>query len=167
VQVARLTPVFCSLNGWGLTIVDSLDTMLLMGLKPQFTHAVHEHVVDLNFTEPLRRSVRGAPSSIPAFTPLTNYWKLVLLRRTNTSHSLKPKFATLVVCSLHTTSPLHRRMKKYVRLPQYYGRKQKHWVRRCCQRSIPTAASPRRPLIRAGMRDANRASQRLPFTHVY
>ena len=61
VEVARLTPCFYSLNGWGLTIIDSLDTMLLMDLKSQFIHAVHEHVVALNFTDPQQRLVRGTP----------------------------------------------------------------------------------------------------------
>lgn len=33
--------------------------MLLMGLKPQFIHAVHDHIVALNFTDPLQRLVCG------------------------------------------------------------------------------------------------------------
>lgn len=45
------------MNGWGLTIVDSLDTMLLMGLDEEFDRAMdfvetlnfHEHHVCLSF----------------------------------------------------------------------------------------------------------------------
>ena len=64
-EVAQLTPCCYSLNGWGLTIVDSLDTMLLMDLRSQFMHAVHEHVVALNFTDPLQRSVRRSSFFYP------------------------------------------------------------------------------------------------------
>ena len=31
---------FCSFNGWRLTMVDSLDTMLIMGLHREFYEAV-------------------------------------------------------------------------------------------------------------------------------
>ncbi|KAF8509918.1 glycoside hydrolase [Gautieria morchelliformis] len=36
-------------NGWGVTMVDSLDTMLLLGLEDEFQRAV-SHVATLNFT---------------------------------------------------------------------------------------------------------------------
>ncbi|KZS96517.1 seven-hairpin glycosidase [Sistotremastrum niveocremeum HHB9708] len=37
-------------NGWGVSIVDSLDTLLLLGLGPQFDRAM-DHVNALNFTQ--------------------------------------------------------------------------------------------------------------------
>jgi hypothetical protein len=37
-----------SLNGWGLTIVDSLDTMMLMGLDAEVGRAM-EFIKTLNF----------------------------------------------------------------------------------------------------------------------
>lgn len=37
-----------SLNGWGLTIVDSLDTMMLMGLDDQVDRAM-QFIKDLDF----------------------------------------------------------------------------------------------------------------------
>lgn len=39
-----------SLNGWGLTIVDSLDTMLLMGLDEEFERAM-EFVKNIDYTQ--------------------------------------------------------------------------------------------------------------------
>lgn len=41
-----------SFNGWGVTIVDSLDTMLLMGLDQQFNSAI-ANISTLDFTMPL------------------------------------------------------------------------------------------------------------------
>lgn len=38
-----------SFNGWGLTMVDSLDTMFLLGLQDEFKHAVSQ-VTTLNFS---------------------------------------------------------------------------------------------------------------------
>ncbi|KZT32445.1 seven-hairpin glycosidase [Sistotremastrum suecicum HHB10207 ss-3] len=37
-------------NGWGVSIVDSLDTLLLLGLGPQFDRAM-DHINALNFTQ--------------------------------------------------------------------------------------------------------------------
>lgn len=39
-----------SFNGWGVSIVDSLDTLLLLGLGPQFERAM-DHINALNFTQ--------------------------------------------------------------------------------------------------------------------
>jgi len=37
-----------SFNGWGVTAIDSLDTMILMGLKPQAERVI-EHIAKLDF----------------------------------------------------------------------------------------------------------------------
>ena len=39
--------------------------MLLMDLRPQFKHAVHEHVATLNFTDPSQRAVCRPPPFCP------------------------------------------------------------------------------------------------------
>ena len=36
----RLVFVIDSFNGWGVTIIDSLDTMLIMGLSDEFRRGV-------------------------------------------------------------------------------------------------------------------------------
>ena len=41
-----------SLNGWAATLVDSLDTLWLMGLKDGFKNAVHDLSININFTSP-------------------------------------------------------------------------------------------------------------------
>lgn len=50
-----------SLNGWGLTAIDSLDTMYLMGLKPEFQRA-KEHVRKLDIAGTVRAE---SPPSFP------------------------------------------------------------------------------------------------------
>ena len=42
------TLVIYSFNGWGVTAIDSLDTMLLMGLEPQAQRVI-EHIAKLDF----------------------------------------------------------------------------------------------------------------------
>ena len=43
-----------------------------MDLRPQFVHAIHKHVVGLNFTDPLQRFVRGRSLFYP-YTCTHNY----------------------------------------------------------------------------------------------
>lgn len=43
--------LFLSMNGWGLTLVDSLDTMHLLGLEDDFKRAVSK-VETLDFSMP-------------------------------------------------------------------------------------------------------------------
>ena len=43
--------------------------MLIMDLNSLFIHAVHEHIVVLNFTDPLQRSVRGPSLFYPSLCP--------------------------------------------------------------------------------------------------
>ncbi|KIL65318.1 glycoside hydrolase family 47 protein [Amanita muscaria Koide BX008] len=38
-------------NGWGVSLIDSLDTMWIMGLREEFNHSL-SHVASLNFTLP-------------------------------------------------------------------------------------------------------------------
>lgn len=47
-----------SFNGWGVTAVDSLDTMLLMGFTDEFNRAV-SLVKQMNFTIHRVRGLRG------------------------------------------------------------------------------------------------------------
>jgi mannosyl-oligosaccharide alpha-1,2-mannosidase len=48
-----------SLNGWGLTIVDSLDTMLIMDLEPEVDRAM-TFIGKLDFTKPVSTQTRGS-----------------------------------------------------------------------------------------------------------
>ena len=41
---------FCRFNGWGVSLIDSLDTMWIMGLHDEFDQAM-EHVSKMNFTQ--------------------------------------------------------------------------------------------------------------------
>lgn len=55
-----------SFNGWGVTAVDSLDTMLLMGLQDEYARAI-PMVTATNFSLPAVRSPRWLlpQSSLP------------------------------------------------------------------------------------------------------
>ena len=44
------THVNSSFNGWGLTLIDSLDTMWIMGLQNEFEDSLST-VANLNFTQ--------------------------------------------------------------------------------------------------------------------
>ena len=55
-----------SLNGWGVTAIDSLDTMILMGLRPQADRVI-EHIATLDFKGTHVRSMH----QISTFSPLT------------------------------------------------------------------------------------------------
>jgi len=39
----------CSWNGWGVTLVDALDTLILMGLNAEYRRAL-QHVETIDFT---------------------------------------------------------------------------------------------------------------------
>ena len=43
-------------NGWGVSLIDSLDTMWIMGLRGEFDDAL-EYVASMNFTIPSVRSI--------------------------------------------------------------------------------------------------------------
>jgi mannosyl-oligosaccharide alpha-1,2-mannosidase len=53
----------CSFYGFGVTVVDSLDTMIIMGLEQEYEHAV-EHVASLRF---------DANQTIGFFEPVIRY----------------------------------------------------------------------------------------------
>ena len=44
---------YCSLNGWGASLVDSLDTMIIMGLN-DITNRSKRHVAQLTFDKVCR-----------------------------------------------------------------------------------------------------------------
>lgn len=48
-----------SFNGWGVTAVDSLDTMLLMGLEDEYARAIPT-IKTTNFSLPVVRSLQVA-----------------------------------------------------------------------------------------------------------
>ena len=54
-----------SLNGWGLSIVDSIDTMYLMGLKPEYKRAL-DHVKRMHMSDTV--SVSSPPKLAAAYT---------------------------------------------------------------------------------------------------
>ncbi|KIM22542.1 glycoside hydrolase family 47 protein [Serendipita vermifera MAFF 305830] len=74
-----------NLNGWGLTIVDSLDTMLLMDLTPEVDRAV-KFIQTLDFTKP---SGRGG---VGFFETMIRYVGGLLSGYYLTSISTKPGF---------------------------------------------------------------------------
>ncbi|KAF8622486.1 hypothetical protein AX15_006976, partial [Amanita polypyramis BW_CC] len=51
-ELAPLSGTFTNkYNGWGVSLIDSLDTMWIMGLRDEFNQAM-EHVAGMNFTLP-------------------------------------------------------------------------------------------------------------------
>ena len=54
--LTSLTSCLPSFNGWGVTAVDSLDTMLLMGLEDEYTRAL-PIISQSNFSLPTVRSL--------------------------------------------------------------------------------------------------------------
>ena len=66
--------------------------MLLMDLRPQFVHAIHEHVIALNFTDPLERFVRG-PS---LFYPCTYTYDYILTIVFTLQNKYVPFFETQI-----------------------------------------------------------------------
>lgn len=81
-----------SFNGWGVTAIDSLDTMLLMGLKPQAQRAI-EHIAKLDFKGTHVRSM-------PQINPFSCLIRLDsdLQRRTS-----RPLLDISEACCPHTT----------------------------------------------------------------
>lgn len=61
-------------NGWGATIVDALDTLLIMGLPREYAHA-RLHVRDIDFTlvKGGRSAYGGADGRIPVFETAIRY----------------------------------------------------------------------------------------------
>ena len=144
--------------------------MLLMDLRPQFNHAVHEHVATLIFTDPLQRAVCRLFPFCPSAYTIDHLLPIFSTVQDKYVPFLKPKSVTSVVHSPHIISRLYYRMRKYVKPQKYSGQKQKDQAKRCCQHSILRAASLRRPLIRAGTRDTITLLKHLPFSpfiHVF
>ena len=81
-----------SFNGWGVTAIDSLDTMILMGLKPQAERVI-EHIAKLDFKGTHVRSMFQSST----FSPLT------LLDSDLLCHSSRPLLDILEVYFPHTT----------------------------------------------------------------
>ena len=91
--VMKLTHLLSdSFNGWGVTAIDSLDTMILMDLKPQ-TQRVIEHIAKLDFKSAHVRSML----QVNASPPLISFDSELPCR------TLKPLLDTLEVYSPHTT----------------------------------------------------------------
>jgi mannosyl-oligosaccharide alpha-1,2-mannosidase len=69
---------FCdSFNGWGVSIVDALDTLLLMDLRPQFTRAM-EHVAAMNFSQTPKERAPFFETTIRYLGGLLSAYALVL-----------------------------------------------------------------------------------------
>jgi Glycosyl hydrolase family 47 len=62
--------ILISLNGWGLTIVDSLDTMLIMDLAPEVDRAM-KFIEKLDFTKPVSTHTHGVIARRPRHNLLT------------------------------------------------------------------------------------------------
>lgn len=63
-------------NGWGVSLVDALDTLLLMDLRPQFTRAM-EHVATMNFSQEFHRSAPFFETTIRYLGGLLSAYALV------------------------------------------------------------------------------------------
>lgn len=85
----QLMSCFHSLNGWGASLVDSLDTMVLMGLDDIVERSL-VHVAKLELDK-----VRASYASVPS---------LLTRLRTKTSNFSKPSFVTSEACFLHMRS---------------------------------------------------------------
>jgi len=80
----NLINIYCSFNGWGVTMVDALDTMLVMGLHDEFDRAI-QHISTVNFT------MDEVPSDDSPFI----FARLTRLSRANSLRSSKPLFVIL------------------------------------------------------------------------
>lgn len=61
-------------NGWGATIIDSLDTLLIMGLDEEYQLArEHVHDVDFHFVGGSRSAYSSADGRIPVFETAIRY----------------------------------------------------------------------------------------------
>jgi hypothetical protein len=88
----KLTHFSNSFNGWGVTAIDSLDTMILMGLKPQAERVI-EHIAKLDFKGAHVRSVL----QISTFSPL------IWLDSDRPRRTSRPLLDTLEAYFPHTT----------------------------------------------------------------
>jgi hypothetical protein len=87
-----------SLNGWGLTMVDSLDTMIIMDLSDEFYSALPD-IAHLTFhLNPVRPP--------PPFC--SNLLLISLHARTNSRRSSKQLSATSAACSPPTPFRVNR-----------------------------------------------------------
>lgn len=53
------SPIIYSFNGWGVTLIDSLDTMYLMGLHGEFNRSI-SHVAKINLNKVSKQRFLGA-----------------------------------------------------------------------------------------------------------
>ncbi|KAG9037107.1 hypothetical protein FS837_001501, partial [Tulasnella sp. UAMH 9824] len=89
-------------NGWGVSIIDSMDTILLMELKPEYKRAL-EHVTKLRFSRPFdsanspeihffETTIRYLGGFLSAYTLTSD--KIFLTRADELAQILLPAFQT-------------------------------------------------------------------------
>ena len=62
----RVDPIPISFNGWAVTLIDSLDTLLIMGMMDEYEKAV-SFVADLHFDMPEVRPSISRVEHAPTF----------------------------------------------------------------------------------------------------
>jgi len=98
-NLLNLSPVYItdtlfsnSFNGWGVTAIDSLDTMILMGLKPQAKRVI-EHIAKLDF--------KGA--HVRNMLQISTFPPLIWLDSDPPRRTSRPLLDISEACSPHTT----------------------------------------------------------------